>query len=125
MSRTSRMEWAKRVERWKDSGLSAKEYAAELGVKPTTLSYWSWKLRSETAPVGARGQGRPTRRGARGGSVVAGSAATRFVELGTPQSVVAPPALDLVLRSGVVVRVTAGFDEATLTRVVRAVEAAR
>lgn len=125
MSRTSRAEWAKRVERWKDSGLSAKEYAAEIGVKPTTLSYWSWKLRSGTAAVGSRGTGKPARRGAGRGRVVAESATARFVELGPPQSVIAPPALDLVLRSGVVVRIAAGFDEATLTRVVRAVEAAR
>lgn len=125
MSRTSRWEWAKRVERWKDSGLSAKEYAAEIGVKPTTLSYWSWKLKSGTAAVGSRGTGRPARRGARRRRAVADCAAPRFVELGARQSVDAAPALDLVLRSGVVVRVTAGFDEATLTRVVRAVEAAR
>lgn len=125
MSRANRAEWAKRVECWKDSGLSAKEYAAEIGVKPTTLSYWSWKLRSGTASVGSRGTGKPARRGARRRRVVADSAAPRFVELGPPQSVIAPPALDLVLRSGVVVRVAAGFDEATLTRVVRAVEAAR
>lgn len=125
MSRTSRGEWAKRVERWKDSGLSAREYAAEIGVKPTTLSYWSWKLRSGTAAVGSRGTGKPARRGTRRRPVVAGTVAPRFVELGAPQPVVAAPALDLVLRSGVVVRVTAGFDEGTLTRVVRAVEAAR
>lgn len=125
MSRASRAEWAKRVERWKDSGLSAKEYAAEIGVKPTTLSYWAWNLRSGVARTGARGKGESTRRKGRRESVAATGAAARFVELGPPQSVVAPPALDLILRSGVVVRLAAGFDEATLTRVVRAVEAAR
>lgn len=125
MSRTSRAEWAKRVERWKDSGLSAKQYAAEIGVKATTLSYWSWKLRSGGAPVGDRDKGKPTRRAARRESEAAVGAAARFVELGRPRSVVASPTLDLVLRSGVVVRVTAGFDEGTLTRVVRALEAAR
>lgn len=125
MSRTSRVEWAKRVERWKDSGLSAKEYAAEIGVKSKTLSYWSWKLRSGGAPVSDRGKGKSTRRTARRESVAAAGTATRFVELGPPRSVDASPALELVLRSGVVVRVAAGFDEGTLTRVVRAVEAAR
>lgn len=125
MSRTSRAEWAKRVERWKDSGLSAKEYGAEIGVKATTLSYWSWKLRSDGAGMSDGAKGKSTRRTARRGSVAASGAAGRFVELGPPASCVSQPALDLVLRSGVVVRVTAGFDEATLTRVVRAVEAAR
>jgi hypothetical protein len=30
MDGTSREEWAKRVERWKDSGLTAAEYAADV-----------------------------------------------------------------------------------------------
>jgi len=32
--RVSRDEWAKRVERWKDSGLTAKEFASEVGINP-------------------------------------------------------------------------------------------
>jgi hypothetical protein len=32
MERASRETWAKRVERWKDRGLTAKEYAAEVGI---------------------------------------------------------------------------------------------
>ena len=35
--RTSREEWRKRVERWKDSGLTAEQYATELGIKASTL----------------------------------------------------------------------------------------
>ncbi len=42
--RVRREEWAKRVERWKDSGLTAKEFAAELGIKPRTLVFWKWQL---------------------------------------------------------------------------------
>lgn len=42
--RVSRQEWAKRVERWQDSGLTAKEFAVELGVNPRTLVYWKWQL---------------------------------------------------------------------------------
>ena len=53
MDRTSREEWAKRVERWGDSGLTAKEYAAEIGIKAHTLSWWKWRLSS-----GAPAQGR-------------------------------------------------------------------
>ena len=44
MARASREIWAKRVERWKDSGLSAKEFAAELDVSPKSLMFWKWKL---------------------------------------------------------------------------------
>jgi transposase len=42
--RVSREEWAKRVERWKDSGLTAKEFASELGVNPRSLVFWKWQL---------------------------------------------------------------------------------
>jgi hypothetical protein len=52
MDRTSREEWAKRVERWGDSGLTAKEYAAELGIKAHTRSWWKWRLSSESLAKG-------------------------------------------------------------------------
>jgi hypothetical protein len=35
----SRAEWQKRVERWRDSGLSAEQFAAELGINAGTLKY--------------------------------------------------------------------------------------
>jgi len=34
MGRASRAVWAKRVERWGDSGLTAKQFAAEIDVSP-------------------------------------------------------------------------------------------
>ncbi len=43
--RASRDEWRTRVERWKDSGLTAKEFAAETGINAGTLQFWSHKLR--------------------------------------------------------------------------------
>jgi len=42
--RTSREEWCKRVERWKDSGLTADQYASELGINAKTLQFWKYKL---------------------------------------------------------------------------------
>jgi hypothetical protein len=42
--RRRRDEWAKRVELWKDSGLTAKEFASELGVNPRSLVFWKWQL---------------------------------------------------------------------------------
>ena len=45
MDRASRETWAKRVERWTDSGLTAKEYAAELGIKAHSLTWWKWRLK--------------------------------------------------------------------------------
>lgn len=46
-SRVTREEWAKRVERWRDSGLKCAEFAAEVGVNPRTLTYWKWILGKE------------------------------------------------------------------------------
>jgi hypothetical protein len=58
MSRASRAEWAKRVERWKDSGLSAKEFAAETGVKSLALSTGSGSSTQLPAAQGRRGHRR-------------------------------------------------------------------
>jgi hypothetical protein len=48
-ARVERKEWAKRVERWRDSGLKAAEFAAELGINPRTLTYWAWTLKREAS----------------------------------------------------------------------------
>ena len=40
--RTSRQEWQKRVERWQDSGLSAEQFASELGINAGTLKFWRY-----------------------------------------------------------------------------------
>jgi len=53
MELATREVWANRVERWQDSGLTAKEFAAELEVSPNSLTFWKWKLRqlaSDGAP---------------------------------------------------------------------------
>lgn len=51
MERDARAIWAKRIERWRESGLTAKEFAAELDVRPNSLSYWRTKLQQpESAP---------------------------------------------------------------------------
>jgi transposase len=60
--RVSREEWAKRVERWKDSGLTAKEFGSEIGVNQRSLVFWKWQLgkavakapKTPSAPVTSR-----------------------------------------------------------------------
>jgi len=48
-ARVEREEWAKRVERWRNSGLTTAEFAAELGINPRTLTYWAWTLKREAS----------------------------------------------------------------------------
>jgi hypothetical protein len=42
--RARRDEWRARVDRWTDSGLTAKEFAAETGINAGTLQFWKYKL---------------------------------------------------------------------------------
>jgi hypothetical protein len=52
MAREKRQVWIKRVERWRETGLTAREFAAEVGIDPMALSRWSWRLRAEQrAPI--------------------------------------------------------------------------
>lgn len=113
MDRTSREEWAKRVERWGDSGLTAKEYAAEIGIKAHTLSWWKWRLSS-----GAPAQGR-RRRARRAPTTRAGATPLTFVEMATA---VAPEPLEVVLPSSVRIRVPSTFDGSTLARLLDVLE---
>jgi hypothetical protein len=48
-TRVEREEWAKRVERWRDSGLTTAEFATELGINPKSLTYWAWALKREAS----------------------------------------------------------------------------
>lgn len=60
MSKTTRGQWAKRVERWLESGLTAKEFAAELNVSPSVLARWRRKLQAgRELDVGERAPGGP------------------------------------------------------------------
>jgi transposase len=131
MERASATEWAKRVERWNDSGLTAKEFEAQSGFKASMLSYWRWKLRAlDRAGRDPSGQAAKPASGTRsvsGGATRVASVAEsmQFVEL--PAAVIASstPWLELVLDGSARVRVPVGFDEVTLTRLLRAVEASR
>ncbi len=142
--------WTKRVERLADSGLTAKEFATEIGVNANTLAGWKWRL----SRSGVQVQGEQTRKGpARlglvaaledgpgGGSLAAGDqrppravaapeapiAPMKFVELTTRASATPRQAayFEIVLRSGRVVRVPGGFDAAELARLLGVLEEVR
>jgi len=100
MRRDARATWAKRVERWGASGLSAAEFALEIGVNARTLTYRKWKLGT---PDPRRAPPRP-----------------EFVEVvaTSPQALGdrSLDALEVVLVGGVVIRVPARFDAEALRR---------
>lgn len=115
MGRESRETWSKRVERWKASGLSAAEFAAELGIKPSSLSWWKWQL---SKSVGARKSPRPARN-KRAVATTTVSPLT-FVEMSAPLQ---GDPLEVVLRGGVRVRVPVNFDAAALGRLLDVLDA--
>jgi hypothetical protein len=115
-SRVAREEWARRVERWQDSGLTCGEFAAEIGVNPRTLTYWKWILGKE-----ARGEKRswPRRRKA----LTASSAVPAISGLVEVQTIPQDGRFELELGAGRRLRVPASFDAAELRRLLEVLEA--
>jgi len=113
--RTARAEWAKRVERWADSGLASKEFAAELGINPRSLVFWKWQLKrdGQVGPAIAREQ---TRKVARRRSV----AKLPLVEL---RPSLLETRIELELGAGRRLKIPAGFDVESLRRLLSVLEA--
>jgi transposase len=105
--------WTKRVERWQASGLTADEFASEVGIKSNTLRQWRWLLDHE------KGGSRPdTARSARSREVPF----VEVVTLAAPGSPSVEP-IELLIRDRIRIRVPAAFDADALRRVIAAVEA--
>jgi hypothetical protein len=105
----SRAQWQKRVAQWKKSGLRAEDFAAQQGLNPGTLRWWSSKLRRPTARVA---------------EPAAEVSFARLVPVDTASARPAEPAtLEVVLTSGRVVRVRPGFDATLLRELLTALEA--
>lgn len=113
MANATSAEWAKRVERWQDSGLTAKEFAAEISVNAGTLSYWKYKLRRQTASSECVPQQSTPR------EELIPPGFLRVVPVDT-KAVAATSGFEVVLSDRTVVRVPNDFDEAVLIRLVRA-----
>jgi hypothetical protein len=101
--------WAAHVARWTASGLNLSEFAAKNGINQSTLRWWKDRL-GFAAKEMQRGQA--TR------AITKTSAASplTFVEL----TDVGGDQIEIVLPSGVRVRVRRGFDAATLVQVLDA-----
>lgn len=117
-----REKWAKRVERWRDSGLSATEFAAASGINARSLTWWRWQL-SKSSPPAPK-----VRRRRR--SVTPSAAITKattlpaltFVEMTPP---VVTDALEVILPSTIRICVRTGFDDTTLARLLDVLERRR
>ena len=105
MTRSTRDEWAKRVEEWRSSGLSAMAFAERKGFNGYTLRWWGSQLRREPIIEDLR---------------------PKFVEVVLPvpaaESAVSGESISIEMRDGVRVVVPTNFDENTLRRVLRVVE---
>ena len=102
----------KRVERWRDSGLSVKEFARELGVNHNTLAGWRYRLGvEERACATSKHAGEST---ARSGATSDERKAIEFVEL--VRAPAAEQRFEIVAASGWTVRVPAQFDGEELRR---------
>src|SRR5262249_27815915 len=99
--------------RWQRSGLTLRTFAQQRGIPLSTLTWWRQVFRRTGERVNAPSKRAPT------------SDAVVFTEVPRRATVPAtPPVLELVLRSGHVVRVPSGADTTTLQRVGQALQTA-
>jgi hypothetical protein len=106
--------WTKRVERWRDSGLGVKEYAAQAGLSADRLRHWGWRL---AKPSGSEPDHSPSP------SPIA--TPLSFVEVSAGLTPANPGDFDehlhIVVPSGLRIVVPPRFDEACLRRVLAVV----
>lgn len=101
---TDREEWRRRIERWRDSGLTAEEFASELGIKAGTLKFWKYKLGKEQRMT------RGSARTAEGGRT---RASLPLVEV-RPSAAMAASGFELELGNGRRLRIPASFEAQAL-----------
>jgi|SRR5579883_212967 hypothetical protein len=120
--RSAREVWAERVTRLKESGLTARQFAAKTGLNAQSLRWWRWQLSSKsTSPPST------TRALVRRPATTVAKSPPRispltFVEMTAAVDV---DRLEVVLPSGVRIRVRPGFDADTLGRLLDVLEARR
>jgi hypothetical protein len=114
-TKTSRDEWALRVQRWARSGLSASAFAAREAVTPKALMWWRWKLIREAK---AHVKGAAAASEHEQGHMDRGAS---FVRLDVPE--VGAELIEIALGNGRVIRVPATFEDGALARVLALAEA--
>src|SRR5215472_100681 len=100
--------------RWRRSGLTLREFGQERGIPLSTLSWWRQVFRRAGEQVNAASRS------------IAATDAVVFTEVPRPATglTTTPPVLEVVLRSGHVLRVPAGADTETLQRVLHVLQTA-
>jgi transposase len=102
-------EWAKRVERWQRSGLSAAAYGAREGIPGEQLSWWKWHLgRRAVAPQREVALGKVR------------FVPARVVERAAPAR--AGGQVEVVLGNGRIVRIMGAVDSKLLADTIRTIE---
>lgn len=107
MARRNASQWAELVAKWKRSGLTAKKFGTREGVRPKSLTWWSWRLGSDSAKDKS-----PE-------TLLPAFLPVHVVEREcAPKSAMAPERhVDILVDGRNTVRVLPGFDEQTLRRV--------
>jgi len=99
--------------RWQRSGLTLREFGQQRGIALSTLTWWRQVFRRAGEPVNLASKSAPS------------SEAVVFTEVPRPTAVpTPPPVLEIVLRSGHLLRVPAGADTDTLQRVLQDLQTA-
>jgi hypothetical protein len=99
--------------RWQRSGLTLREFGQQRGIPLSTLTWWRQVFRRAGEPVKPESKRAPV------------NDAVVFTEVPRPATVpTTPPVLEIVLRSGHVLRVPAGADTTTLQRVLQVLQTA-
>ena len=112
MARDTEQRWRKRVEQWKNSGLSAAEFAQQAGLNRHTLQNWHWRLNSKHKDP-SHSAGRIAKAPPRPAFV---QVALTMPEVSAEPCGPAEP-LELVLSGGLLLRIPPRFDPDALRRV--------
>jgi len=104
--RESSETWAKRVKRWRDSGLTSGEFCAEADLNPRTLIYWAWRLRKESGLPPEKSERKvrkpkvaPTTAASKQPRAKKATPSPKFVELMSPLPSSSHEPIEIVVRS--------------------------
>jgi hypothetical protein len=105
------------LDRWARSGLTQREFAGREGIAASTIAWWAHVFRHAGKPTSSTPKRKRRRRRSRQGATPA------FIEVRMDSMMPAQVApLEIVVRTGQVIRVPAQFDAVNLRAVIAALE---